>query len=74
MLDLIFEVQLMKTLEEKRYFPKVTEEIIVVNEEVKNVLNYVAIVEVPKFSLINMLEGPMGALLKDADAEDGYHS
>ena len=46
----------------------------VVNEETKTVLNYVAIVECPKFSLINLLETANGNQLKNPDHEDGYHS
>jgi len=53
----------------------VTEELIVVNEETKTLLNYVVLVECPEFSLINMLEGPTaGNALKNPDAEEGYHS
>lgn len=78
-LDLIFETQLLQTLQVNAnsdlFFPKVTEELIVVNEETKTLLNYVVLVECPEFSLINMLEGPTaGNVLKNPDAEEGYHS
>ena len=61
-LDLIFETQLIQFLKgaatKKYFFPQVYEEIFVVNEETKTILNYMAIVECPNTSLISMLAGP----------------
>lgn len=77
MLDLIFETQLIQILSQRQIgcvsFPKVVEEIFIVNQETKTVLNYYTITECPQFSVINMLEGPTasgaGKQLYTADEE-----
>ena len=46
----------------------VYEEIFVVNEETKTILNYLTIVEYPKSSLISMISGPT------ANGDNNQHS
>ena len=61
--------QFLKAGTDKKYFfPLVYEEIFVVNEETKTILNYLTIVEYPKNSLISMLSGPT------ADGGNNQHS
>jgi hypothetical protein len=49
----------LKSKADKKYFfPMVYEEIFVINDETKTILNYLTIVEYPKSSLISMLSGP----------------
>ena len=57
-------------------FPKVKEEIFVVSEQTRTLLNYVSIVEFSNISLINMLNGPMtNSHREDNDMdEEGYKS
>ena len=61
-LDLIYQTQLTQFLkskaDKKYFFPLVYEEIFVINDETKTILNYLTIVEYPKSSLISMLSGP----------------
>ena len=61
-LDLVYQTQLTQFLksgaDKKYFFPLVYEEIFVINDETKTILNYLTIVEYPKSSLISMLSGP----------------
>ena len=60
---------------EKQFFPKVHEEIFVVNQNTRTILNYITFVEFAQCSLINMLDGPMtGVQLPDEFEEEGYRS
>ena len=60
---------------EKQFFPKVHQEIFIVNKNTRTILNYVTIVEFAQSSLINMLDGPMVAAHKpDEFDEEGYRS
>lgn len=80
-LDLVYQVQLVQFLKDKRddgtkqFFPNVQEEVFVVNKNTGTILNYISVIEASKFSLINMLDGPTarGAKQNDLD-EDGYRS
>ena len=68
-------MQVLQASNKNVFFPSITEEIIVVNPDTKAVLNYLAMMEVPEFSLIHMLEGPTASRNRaDVDAEEGYHS
>ena len=56
--------------------PKVKEEIFVVSDNTRTLLNYVSLVEFSNNTLINMLNGPMcGGHREDNDMdEEGYKS
>ena len=81
-LDIIFETQLVQFLKrgatKKYFFPQVYEEIFLVNEDTKTILNYMTIVEFPNTSLISMLAGPtaMGKNARDSltNDDEGYRS
>ena len=76
-LDLIFETQLAQIIGHSAFYPKVEEELIVVNPNSKTVLNYITLMQYPDTSVINMLAGPTAMNFKgnenDFD-EEGYRS
>ena len=52
-------MQFLKAGADKKYFfPQVYEEIFMINDDTKTILNYLTIVEYPASSLISMIAGP----------------
>ena len=59
----------------KQFFPKVHEEVFVVNKNTHTILNYISVVDLAKTSLINMLDGPTArAAANEEYDEEGYRS
>lgn len=59
------------------FYPKVEEEIFVVNSNSKTVLNYITLMQCPDTSVINMLAGPTAMNFKGQENdfdEEGYRS
>lgn len=66
------QVIVSKHRKNKNFFPEIKEEIFVIDETNRTILNYAVICDFPEHSLINMLEGPTAAGVGEDENLDMY--